>query len=260
MSHVFAKALRVASYDVGPDHRLTVPALLRGLHDAAQDHAAAHGFGYRELNARGLAWALVALELELGPRPAGESAWTAQTAVSRAAGPLVFRDYRAAVPDKPAFAAGQSMWALIDLATRRTAAHPDELRARLRALRTALQTEVPLVRRLAPVPELPVATRRTVHLHDCDFNGHLNNVVAARWLLDAVADDDDDDGDGDGLGGGGLPDGRLHLTYLREALRGDIVAVHAGRVHGELRAELRSASGRPVAVVAFAARTSGPAD
>ena len=183
----FRKTCRVRSYDVGHDQRLTLPSLLRELHDAAQDHAAEHGFGYRDLFSRKLAWALVALDLRLHARPTGGSTYEIATSVAKHVGPVVYRDYLAGPAGAP-FAVGQSMWVLIDLDKRRSAAPPDELRAALAHLRAPLQSVVPRVQRLLPREPTrdAVSHAHRVGYHDCDFNGHLNNVVAARWLLDAA--------------------------------------------------------------------------
>jgi len=117
----------VKSYDVGSDHRLTLPALLRALHETAQQHAAGHGFGYSDLCKTGHAWALAALELELGVLPKGHSNYTVSTSVAKHGGPVVYRDYLAET-DGGAFASGQTMWALINLDTRRADRPSDGLR------------------------------------------------------------------------------------------------------------------------------------
>jgi len=63
-----------------------------------------------------------------------------------------------------------------------------------------------------------IAAKHRVGYHDCDFNGHLNNVVAARWLLDAAFR---------GLDAGAVSNNRLRLTYHKEALRGTEIQIHA---------------------------------
>jgi len=138
MSSAFAKTYRVASYDVGPNSKLTLPALLRSLHDGAQQHAGSVGFGYRDLLPRRFAWALVTIELSLKPRPSGEEDMTLSTAVAKAGGPLVYRDYLGEVGGK-AFVVGQSLWALIDLTTRRTTPLPADLKLKLAEIQHPLQ-------------------------------------------------------------------------------------------------------------------------
>ena len=215
----FAKTHTVASYDVDAESRLTLPALLRQLHDTAQSHVATYGFGYRDLLPKGLAWALVSIELRLTTRPLGESEWVTRTAVARAAGPLVYRDYVAESAGER-FCEGQSLWALIDLTTRKTAAVPDELAAAISAMRcpTPMQAGVSRVGRLKPARgQLKVVDQRKVRPHDCDFNGHLNNVVTARWLLDAALEV--------------WPKLRqalrlVRLTYHQEALLGETLTVN----------------------------------
>ena len=229
----------MSSYDVGPDHRLTVPGLLRQLHDTAQAHAAAFGFGYRGLLERRQAWALASIDLSLDREPPlGEADFEAATAVHQAAGPVVLRDYRATDAEGRIFARGQSMWALIDLDTRRTAKPSDDLRDVLRAIATD-ELGRGRLRRLRDAGGLPAHERRVVHLHDCDFNGHLNNVVTAGWLLDAVA----------GAGGRrALPAiGALRLTYHRELFRGEVGLVGLASDGTATRVEVRREDGALVA-------------
>jgi len=185
MPFAYAKTYRIASYDVGPNSRLTLPALLRSLHDVAQQHAGSVGFGYRDLLSRDLAWALVTIELSLKPRPNGEEEMELATAVAKSGGPLVYRDYKGEASGKT-FVSGQSLWALIDLKTRRTTRLPADLKQKLAEIQYSLQGEIDRVRRSDSKTALPVVDQRKVRAHDCDFNGHLNNVVTARWMLDTI--------------------------------------------------------------------------
>ena len=233
---------RIASYDVAPDHRASLAALLRYLHDGAQAHAADEGFGYRELYDRERAWALVAVDLALGERPAGEADLEALTAVAQASGPLVWRDYRALSGGRPV-AEGQSLWALVDLRTRTTATPAPDLRAALDRIAAPLQSRVERLRRVRAREAPREHHARTALTHDCDFNGHLNNVVAAGWLLDAAyevraAPDDRRS----------VPTvSRLWLSYHHEVLRGQSVEVWSGGEGGEVYVELRLAGGGPLA-------------
>jgi len=185
MNPAFAKTYRVASYDVGPNSRLTIPALLRSLHDVAQQHAGSVGFGYRDLLSRNLAWALVTIELSLKPSPIGEDDMVLATSVAKSRGPLVYRDYLGEVAGS-AFVIGQSLWALIDLKTRRTTPLPADLKLKLAAIQQPIQIQIDQVKRFGGKIALPIVDQRKVRPHDCDFNGHLNNVVTARWMLDAA--------------------------------------------------------------------------
>lgn len=185
MTSAFAKTYRVASYDVGPNRKLTLPALLRSLHDVAQQHAGSVGFGYGELLPRGFAWALVTIELSLKPLPSGEEDMELATSVAKAGGPLVYRDYKG-VASNAAFVVGQSLWVLIDLNSRRSTPFPPDLKKKLVTMQQPLQSEIERVRRFGSKTPLKIVDQRKVRAHDCDFNGHLNNVVTARWMLDAV--------------------------------------------------------------------------
>lgn len=176
---------RVTSYDVGPQQMLTIPGLLRHLHDCSQAHASSYDAGYLGLQKIGLAWALVCIDLQWGaPSPPGEHFMQVGTSVNRAGGPVVYRDYWATHDEAP-FIAGQSMWALIDLQTRSTATTPAELRAILKTIASPLVKDVQ-AKRLPAGEVLPIVDRREVRLHDCDFNGHLNNTITVQWMMDGL--------------------------------------------------------------------------
>ena len=233
MTTAFAKTYRVASYDVDSNSNLTLPALLRSLHDVAQQHAGSVGFGYQDLIPRDLAWALVTIELSLKPRPKGEEEMHLATAVAKFGGPLVYRDYLGDTAGK-VFVVGQSLWALIDLKTRRTTPLPSDLKAKLYEIQTPLQTEIPRVRRFRSKEPLTNIDRRRVRSHDCDFNGHLNNVVTARWMFDAAYEHSP-----------ALSTAitSLKLSYHQEALLGEELAIGLERSEKVLKVELRKLDG-----------------
>lgn len=215
-SGAFAKTCQIKSYDIGPESRLTVPAALRYLHDVAQDHASFYNFGYADLQKQGLAWALVSLDLSMQPLPYGQESIDISTSVAAYGGPVVYRDYFMRFGESTILE-GQSMWVLIDLETRKSAAMPRELKDVLRTIEHPLQDSVRRVGRLKPLPDTKISsTRHQVAYHDCDFNGHLNNVISVRWMLDALFLDQ--------------PDlkrdvTRLCVTYFHEALEGEFATV-----------------------------------
>ncbi|MFK8055754.1 MAG: acyl-[acyl-carrier-protein] thioesterase [Saprospiraceae bacterium] len=233
MTTAYAKTYRVASYDVGPNSKLTLPALLRSLHDVAQQHAGSVGFGYRDLLPREFAWALVTIELSIKDRPSGEAEMKLATSVARSGGPLVFRDYLGE-SNGNAFVVGQSLWALIDLKTRRTTRLPIDLQNKLAEIQDPLQSEIARVKRFGSKSPLPIKDQRQVRAHDCDFNGHLNNVVTARWMLDAAFEH--------------APNlsndiASLKLSYHQEALLGEMLTVGLAIVDRTASIELRRQDG-----------------
>lgn len=233
MTSAFAKTYRVASYDVGPNSKLTLPALLRSLHDVAQQHAGSVGFGYRDLLPRGFAWALVTIELSLKPLPSGEEEMELATSVAKAGGPLVYRDYKG-VASNAAFVVGQSLWVLIDLNSRRSTPFPPDLKKKLVTMQQPLQSEIERVRRFGSKKPLPIVDQRKVRAHDCDFNGHLNNVVTARWLLDAAYER---------CPTLSVDMNSLKLSYHQEAVLGNQLSIGLELKKESLCVELRRADG-----------------
>ncbi len=225
----FAQTRRVTSYDVGPNHRLTVVGLLRHLHDCAQAHASSYGFGYVGLAPLGLAWALASIDLHFaGALPSGETRFVVGTAVNRSSGPVVIRDYWAQLEGQSSFVEGQSMWALIDLNTRSTATPPHNLRQVLDEIVCPVVAGVNM-RRLKPSAALPVVDRRTLRLHDCDFNGHLNNTMTVAWMIDALEIGlRDNFGDTLPKASGSLSSlsaKQVRVSYHQEAMLGEVLSI-----------------------------------
>ena len=200
--HARVRTSFVRSYEVGPDHRLTVPALLAALHDLGQQHAAVHGYGYETLRLQRRAWALVSMDLVMtAPLPRGEATYTTATAVAGRKGPLVYRDYQlhsgvveaAQLAASRSVVSGRSAWVFLDLERRRAARLSSALQAVLDRTQQPLQHAITHPARLdwsqlsGEQRDEQSFQQHRVGLHDCDFNGHLNNVVAARWLLDSIA-------------------------------------------------------------------------
>lgn len=242
----------VGAYGVGPGHRLTVPGLLRQLHDTAQAHAASCGFGYRDLFAEGLAWALVCLDLGFRESaPVGEATLLVETAVNRSAGPIVLRDYRVTSSEcDRVLTSGQSMWVLIDLDTRCSRKPSPTLRGVLSDIATT-ELNDRRASRLRPDQRAALTARvRHVGLHDCDFNGHLNNVTAAQWMLDDLYDYFHANGALDSRPQPmtrGLAPKRLRLSYHREALFGQRIRGSVSVRGDTFYTELRNEASEPVA-------------
>lgn len=245
---------QLRSYDVDAQSRLSLPALLRHLHDTAQDHASGHGFGFSQLQPFGLAWALVGLKLDwIAAQPLLRESPMIEcsTRVSRFSGPVVYRHYEAA-SSAGIFVSGMSMWALIDLNTRTTATPPPELKAKLEDLQTG---HLPFqLSRLKSHPDLDSQYQRMVQAHDCDFNGHLNNVMAVTWMLDGLMLAQKPQSDQEHLSHNASwvdfsQITSLHLTYIREALWGQNLHLHFDRINGSkgspIRSELRQEDGSP---------------
>jgi medium-chain acyl-[acyl-carrier-protein] hydrolase len=222
---------------------MLLPALLKVMHDTAQEHASAAGFGYLDLLPLDLSWALASMEVEVcGVLPKGGEKIEVSTGINRHIGPIVFRDYLVHTGGVE-LATAQAMWVLIDVNSRKTARPAGGLREVLATIEAPLQNSIGRVKRLSPQKTDETIHSRKVHYHDLDFNAHLNNAIAVEWILDAAFEQVR-------RGGNQLPRvRRLQLSYHHEALLGEELDCGIVEQDAPLRMELRSVTqgGRPVA-------------
>lgn len=177
-------------------HRLTIPALVVLIGEAADAGAATVGLGVHELLAQDRAWVLRTLWLRLDPAhpsPAAGEELHIRTFPTTRTTPLRFcRDFlvRSRAPEGEPLARCTTEWIYLDATTRR----PLRFRDRLgdlgpHQLDPVLDPEAddppPLGEPDAPAPAEP-ARRVTVGHHDIDWNGHVNNAHYVRWALDSA--------------------------------------------------------------------------
>lgn len=213
---VWEEPFRVRAYEVGPDARASVLALVDYCQEAAGSHARALGVEHFALAASPGHWVLGRFRLAVERRPALREAVTVETWPSAKDGLRAERDFLLLGDDAEPFARAASTWLVFDVDRRRPVRLPPGVRAirlpeRLRALPPAPDEPAP--------PESVERTRRfRVRRADLDRVGHANNARFVEWALEALPDAFAEAHDL----------AALDVVFRREARYGDAVVSEAG--------------------------------
>ncbi|WP_099464222.1 acyl-[acyl-carrier-protein] thioesterase [Parabacteroides provencensis] len=169
------------SYQMDFRGRVTIPMIGNYLIHAASAHAAGRGFGYDDMTERHTAWVLSRLALEVTEYPKNAQSITVYTWVDEVGRLFTSRCFELADGEGKTFGFARSIWAAIDLESRRP---------------TLLDVEglsIYISDRICPIEKpgkiLPVENKTEgvpymVKYSDLDINGHLNSIKYMEHLLD----------------------------------------------------------------------------
>ena len=169
------------SYQMDFRGRVTIPMIGNYLIHAASAHAAGRGFGYDDMTERHTAWVLSRLALEVTEYPKNAQSITVYTWVDEVGRLFTSRCFELADGEGKTFGFARSVWAAIDLESRRP---------------TLLDVEgvsIYISDRICPIEKpgkiLPVENKTEgvpymVKYSDLDINGHLTSIKYMEHLLD----------------------------------------------------------------------------
>jgi acyl-ACP thioesterase len=220
MNLVWSGAFPIHTYEVDPCFRLSLPALLGFLQEAAGHNADELGFNIPQLASRNLTWMLSRLRLRLREHPGWRAVLTVETWPSGFSGLLALRDFRLRL-DGRVIGEAASAWLLLDLGRRRPVR--PESAADWRGL---IHPERAFAADVSKLPPLPADGARQVELAvrycDLDVNLHANNLRYVEWVLESLPVE---------LLRSSVP-GELDLDFLAEAGAGERILSRAAPVGG----------------------------
>ena len=179
----FSVEYRVRFDEAGPDGLIRTSGLLRYAQDVAWQHSEARGFDRAWYAARGLAWVVRAVELEVA-RPIGMGLPLAvSTAVVAHRRIWARRLAEVRLPDGEIGARVVTDWVILD-SRGRPVRIPTEIESGFPTSPTRGE-----ILRVAPSPEpFEAATSLRVRPHELDPMGHVNNAAYLDWLEEALLD------------------------------------------------------------------------
>lgn len=228
--------LKIATYDVGPDDRLRLSAILRYQQEAAERHLATGGMGWNDLMAQGIAFVASRWHVELIRVPTMGERVTLTTWHRERKGPRFFRCFSWRDSAGKEVIRGVMQYALVAVEDHRllrgnefdrfgVEEHPEH----------TVPCADPAKWRQ---PALTAADTFTVRWSDTDRNGHLNNTRYADLVCDTLPG---------GMEGRRLTD--VQLYFAGEARIGDVLTLGNALEDG-----VCYVSGSTERGVAFAAR------
>ncbi len=182
----FVEELKVPTYFVNAERKITIPSIFLLLQEAAWLHASQHGFGYEHLQAKGLFWVLSKIKLVMYRYPQWGDTLRLETWGKEPETLTAFRDFEGWVNNEIYFTATSS-WHILSLSTGRPQ-RMDDFRDHfpVPAGKHAIEEKLDKL----PVPENPQqATALAVVPSDIDMNLHVNNTKYIEWGLDSFGFD-----------------------------------------------------------------------
>jgi acyl-ACP thioesterase len=220
---VWTEFFRVYSYEVDERGQAPIQTMCNYLQETAGNHARALGFSAESMHARGLAWVLARLDVEVDREPTWGHTISVETWHSGVHGLYTTREF--VLRDDAGCQIGRaaSSWIIINLERRRVTRPPKDLLA----VKTSPRGRtLPDTFSSPPDDTLPQASSSpsgdlhrviTVRESDLDLNRHVNNARYAAWAVEA------------------LPLGlrtssrltKLELRFCAESTRGDTISTDA---------------------------------
>lgn len=161
--------------------KVTLPMIGNYLLHAASSHASERGFGYSDMTERHTAWVLSRIAIELTDYPKMGEQITLYTWVGEVGRLFTERCFELQDGEGKAFGYARSIWAAIDMETRRPT--PLDVDG-LGAYTSDRPCPIEKPGKILPVEGETEGTPFTVKYSDLDINGHLNSIKYMEHLLD----------------------------------------------------------------------------
>lgn len=183
---VFNGTYELKTYDINAQKQLTLPALVRIMHEASMQNVIDLGVSVWDLEPYHISWVLLKQRIHLYQIPHLGQTLSIHTYPSGFERIYTYRDTLVYNEREELVADAASTWLLMDTQTRRLSAIPGFI----------LAYEIPDFLEILPRAQIELASlKETKHTrsycvgyHDLDFNGHLSNILYLQWMLECLPD------------------------------------------------------------------------
>ena len=181
----YSADLEVSSYEVDSQFRLKPTSFMDMAQEIAYLAATEMGFGYDDLQKKGVVWVLSRMNLKFLRLPLWRDNVTLTTWHKGPRGPFFIRDFKMTSPSGEVLVLGTSSWVMMDIEARKLCRIedmiPDETSCKIDAV------EMPAGKVVLPksVEPKPVGERE-VKYSDVDLVGHTNNAKYVVWAMDTI--------------------------------------------------------------------------
>lgn len=180
----FEEKYSVRAYEIDVHKRMTAPALLRLMHETAQQQVVQMKLSVWDLEPHHISWVLVRIHFEIVRLPLLGEEIIIKTNPAGFEKVFTFRDYKVYDLKGNLLAWASSTWLLMNTQTRKLTRIPDFI----------ANMEMPDSKDFLPHPvaKLPQITSPDhqlnfrVNWYDLDFNQHLNNMFYLQWMLEST--------------------------------------------------------------------------
>lgn len=176
---------RVKAHEIDFKGRMSLPALINNMQEAAWNSAESLGASVARLQEEGISWVLTRLKLEVDRFPKHRDFYYIESWPSGGNRSFVYRDYRIYDENDVCIARATSTWLVFDLDTRKMIGLPDWLKSLvdIPVGREALEVasgKIPIAKSEEEVHQFPV------RWHDVDTNQHLSNVYYFQCAIEGM--------------------------------------------------------------------------
>ncbi len=175
----------IRGYDVDPSKTISIPGLIRLMHEAAVQQVLKLKLSALELEPRGLGWVLYRQNLKVFRRPPIGASVKVKTYPSGKEKAFTFRDYQVYDQSDRLIAQASSCWLLMDVEARKIAPYPEDIEMLLAPSNKLEHLPRPKSIR-NEITSFDNELTQKVYFHHLDFNRHLNNTFFFTWMLDAL--------------------------------------------------------------------------
>jgi acyl-ACP thioesterase len=176
----------IHTYEVDNRQKMTVPALVRIMQEAAMQNAIQLNFSIWDFEAYNFNWVLMQKQMNVYRLPKMGERVRVGTYPAGFYRFFAYRDYAVFDDEGEVLATSASKWLLIDLDSRKIVTIPDFVQAIKKDCPPEAQCLPRPRNRLQKFGQADYQAEFRVNWHDLDFNEHLNNVHYITWMLEAL--------------------------------------------------------------------------
>jgi medium-chain acyl-[acyl-carrier-protein] hydrolase len=212
----YVRRFTVPVYDVGPDNRMKLSAVLRHMQETSEQHVDLMHIGYEELLEKtGMVFFLICNRMRIFRLPCHREKIEVRTHPRGRGGVRFYRDYKFYDERGALLIDAMQISVLADAVTHR-------VRRPQAFVDLGIFPDIPVnagekMVRVATPKNLPFVGERSVYRSDLDSNGHMNNAVYADIILDFLPEPVDNS------------ISELQIDYLAETAPGDMLRMFARR-------------------------------
>ena len=205
------------------------------LANAARMAATQNNFGLETLNEENLTWVVTRFAIEMQSYPTQNEQFSIETWVEDYGKLFTTRNFKIFDKNDNQIGAATSVWAVIDLATRRPYNLDNKIEWHRAATGIGAGIEKPL--KLDEIaPKIPATAYHSVVYSDIDINQHTNSMKYVQWFLDTL----------DLAKFEQKNIVRFDVNYVHEALFGDKVAIFTEEKDDKNFCEIRNSENKPL--------------
>ena len=163
--------------------KATLTVISNFILDAATVHAQERGFDYEQISKDQVAWVLSRLSIEMYEYPGHNQQLTVETWVESVSRYFTQRCFRFIDPNEKVMGYARTVWAAIDIATRRPIDIPSWRPDILEFVQAERECPVEKINKIPEVENIESTMGYTVRYSDIDINKHMNSVKYIEHII-----------------------------------------------------------------------------